>query len=133
VLAACAVLGLLATSAAPAIADEPVVPAEDSAAWLQPFQPGWREDQIARGFIMNQLRRMTLEEKVGQLFVTYAYGDTVDTTKPADVARNRSAYGVDNAKALIDKYHLGGIVYFAWSNNVNNPEQRGCCTSRDRG
>lgn len=122
-LVTCAVLGLLATSAAPAAAEEPVMPGADSAAWLQPVEPGWREDDIARGFIMNQLRRMTLEEKVGQLFVTYAYGDTVDTTRPADVSRNRSAHGVDNAKALIDKYHLGGIIYFAWSNNVNNPQQ----------
>lgn len=123
VLAACAVFGLLVTSAAPAGAAEPVVPVEDSAGWLHPVKPGWGEDRIARGFLMNQLRRMTLEEKVGQLFVTHAYGETADTTNPADVARNRSEYGVDNANALIDKYHLGGIIYFTWSNSVNNPEQ----------
>ncbi len=85
--------------------------------------PASQRDNLARGFILKQLRQMTLEEKVGQLFVTYAYGETVDTTNPADVSSNRGLYGLDNAAALIDKYHLGGIVYFAWSNNVNNPPQ----------
>lgn len=69
------------------------------------------------------LSRMTTEEKVGQLFVTYAYGETVDTSNPTDVAANRAAYGVDTAAQLIERYHVGGIVYFAWSNNVNNPPQ----------
>ena len=69
------------------------------------------------------LHRMTLEEKIGQLFITYAYGETVDTQDPDDVAANQQAWGVDNAQQLIDKYHLGGIIYYAWSNNVNNPQQ----------
>jgi len=30
---------------------------------------------------------------------------------------------VNNAAQLIDEYKLGGIIYFAWSNNVNNTEQ----------
>jgi beta-N-acetylhexosaminidase len=69
------------------------------------------------------IKGMTLEEKVGQLFVTYTYGDRADTTDPGDVALNRQFYGVDNASQLIDKYHLGGIIYFAWSNNTKNPQQ----------
>ncbi len=69
------------------------------------------------------IKRMTLEEKVGQLFVTYAYGQTADTTDPADVAHNEQDLGVANGKELIEKYHVGGIIYFAWSNNVADPEQ----------
>jgi beta-N-acetylhexosaminidase len=69
------------------------------------------------------INRMTLPEKVGQLFVTYAYGQTADTTAPADVASNQKELGVANGKALIEKYHLGGVIYFAWSNNVANPPQ----------
>jgi beta-glucosidase-like glycosyl hydrolase/endonuclease/exonuclease/phosphatase family metal-dependent hydrolase len=80
-------------------------------------------DHAARAWAAGQLSRMTLEEKVGQLFVTYAYGSTVDTTAPADVAANRAAYGVDNAAQLIDRYRLGGVIYFAWSNNVVSPAQ----------
>jgi beta-N-acetylhexosaminidase len=66
---------------------------------------------------------MSLPEKVGQLFMTQAYGETADTQEPAAVAANRAEYGVDNAAQLIDRYHLGGIIYFAWSDNVNNPRQ----------
>jgi beta-N-acetylhexosaminidase len=73
--------------------------------------------------ILKMISGMTLEEKVGQLFVTYAYGDRADTTDPGDVALNRQNYGVDNAAQLVDKYHLGGIIYFAWSNNTKNPQQ----------
>ena len=69
------------------------------------------------------IKRMTLKEKVGQLFVTYAYGRTADTTDPVDVAHNQQELGVANGKALIEKYHVGGVIYFAWSNNVANPEQ----------
>ena len=69
------------------------------------------------------VKRMTLEEKVGQLFVTYAYGQTADTTDPADVAHNQQELGVANGKELIEKYHVGGVIYFAWSNNVANPGQ----------
>ncbi len=69
------------------------------------------------------IKRMTLQEKVGQLFVTYAYGQTADTTDPADVAHNEQELGVQNGKELIEKYHVGGVIYFAWSNNVANPQQ----------
>jgi len=75
------------------------------------------------GWVNSTLDNMTLREKVGQLFMTYAYGDTATTTAPADVAANQKAYGVDNASQLIDRYKLGGVIYFAWSNNVNNTEQ----------
>ncbi|MGH3646777.1 MAG: glycoside hydrolase family 3 protein [Micromonosporaceae bacterium] len=85
--------------------------------------PDWRQGNLADGWIRHKLRQMSLEEKVGQLFMTYAYGETADTDAPGDVSRNRSAYGVDNAQQLIEKYHLGGMIYFAWSNNVNNPRQ----------
>jgi beta-N-acetylhexosaminidase len=74
-------------------------------------------------FIEHLIKKMTLEEKVGQLFVTYAYGQTADTTNAADVASNQKELGVANGKELIDKYHLGGVIYFAWSNNVANPPQ----------
>src|SRR5689334_9056527 len=65
-----------------------------------------RSDRAACGWAISTLGRMTLEEKDGQLFVTYAYGTTVDTTDPADVAANRTAYGLDNASALIARYSL---------------------------
>ncbi len=75
------------------------------------------------GWVETKLASMTLEEKVGQLFMTHAYGTTADTQEPADVAANQKLYGVDNAEQLIEKYQPGGIIYFAWTNSVKNPQQ----------
>ena len=75
------------------------------------------------GWVESTLASMTLEEKVGQLFMTHAYGTTADTQAPADVAANQKLYGVDNAAQLIEKYKIGGVIYFAWTNSVQNPTQ----------
>jgi beta-N-acetylhexosaminidase len=71
------------------------------------------------------MSRMTLAEKVGQMFVTYVYGDSATTTTAADVNANRSLYGADvsNGADLLAKYHLGGIIYFTWSDNLASPTQ----------
>jgi beta-N-acetylhexosaminidase len=66
---------------------------------------------------------MTLERKVGQLFVTYAYGDRAVAPDPVDVAANRAAHGVDDAATLVRRYHLGGVIYFRWSRNLADPAQ----------
>lgn len=65
------------------------------------------------------LQEMSLEEKVGQLFVTYAYGRTANTADPA----NREEFGVDTPAEVVRKYHLGGIVHFSWTNSLYGPEQ----------
>ncbi|MCD0446844.1 glycoside hydrolase family 3 protein [Glycomyces sp. A-F 0318] len=80
-------------------------------------------DRERRRFVKRRLKAMSLEEKVGQLFTTYAYGRTADTADPADVAKNQADHGVDNAVKLLEKYRLGGVIYFAWSNNVADPDQ----------
>jgi beta-N-acetylhexosaminidase len=81
------------------------------------------DDRAACRWAGDLLDRMTIEEKVGQLFVTYAYGETVDTTNASDVAANRSWVGVDNGAQLIEKYKPGGIIYFTWTRSLNNPAQ----------
>jgi beta-N-acetylhexosaminidase len=71
------------------------------------------------GWVASTIARMTLEEKVGQLFVQYAYGSDADT---AD-ARNIPLYGVATPAEVVRKYHLGGVIYFAWTDSVQNPDQ----------
>ncbi|MCI2424076.1 glycoside hydrolase family 3 protein [Saccharopolyspora sp. K220] len=65
------------------------------------------------------LQQMTLEEKVGQLFVTYAYGRTADTAHPT----NKEEFGVDTPAQVVQKYHLGGIIHFAWTDSLYDPKQ----------
>ncbi|HEX3789518.1 MAG TPA: glycoside hydrolase family 3 N-terminal domain-containing protein [Pseudonocardiaceae bacterium] len=72
-----------------------------------------------------QVARMSLTDKVEQMFVTYAYGTSANAEDATDVAENRALYGndVDNGADLLAKYHLGGIIYFAWSNVLTDPQQ----------
>ena len=72
-----------------------------------------------RAFARTTIRRMTLEQKVGQLMTGYAYGATAET---AD-ARNVALYGVATPAEVVRDFHLGGVVYFAWTGSVADPQQ----------
>ncbi|WP_073480282.1 glycoside hydrolase family 3 protein [Streptoalloteichus hindustanus] len=65
------------------------------------------------------LRRMSLEEKVGQLFVTYAYGSGADSRHP----KNQAEFGVDTPAEVVRRYHLGGVIYFSWTDSLADPKQ----------
>lgn len=71
------------------------------------------------GWVTSTLEKMTLEEKVGQLFIQNVYGSTATT---AD-ARNLPLYGVATPAEVVRKYRLGGVIYFAWTDSVQNPAQ----------
>lgn len=73
------------------------------------------------GVVESTLARMSVEEKVGQLFWTRAYG--AGAHDDAYAASNRAAYGVDTPAEVIEKYHLGGVLYFAWAGNTDSPTQ----------
>src|SRR6185437_6656539 len=74
-------------------------------------------------WIHRTLTHMTPAEKVGQLFEVNAFGQSVRDPDPAMVKLNRSFYGADNFQQLLSKYHLGGIIYFAFAGNLLNPPQ----------
>ncbi|MFD3623784.1 glycoside hydrolase family 3 protein [Streptomyces sp. DSM 116494] len=67
--------------------------------------------------------RMTLEEKVGQLFVTRVYGHSATDPDQADIDANLKEIGVRTAAELLAKYRVGGIIYFAWAHNTRAPHQ----------
>ncbi|MEU0371519.1 glycoside hydrolase family 3 protein [Streptomyces sp. NPDC006283] len=69
------------------------------------------------------ISRMSLEEKVGQLFVMRVYGHSATDPDQADVDLNLEEIGVRNAAELISEYHVGGIIYFAWAHNTREPHQ----------
>ncbi|MFG2879243.1 glycoside hydrolase family 3 protein [Streptomyces sp. NPDC048337] len=66
---------------------------------------------------------MSLAEKVGQLFVSRAYGHSATDPDPADAEKNQSLFGVRTAAELVSRYHLGGVIYFAWAHNTRTPRQ----------
>ncbi|MER6713638.1 glycoside hydrolase family 3 protein [Streptomyces sp. NPDC000877] len=67
--------------------------------------------------------RMTLEEKVGQLFVMRVYGHSATAPDQADIDANLKEIGVRTAAELVAKYRVGGIIYFAWAHNTREPHQ----------
>jgi beta-N-acetylhexosaminidase len=74
--------------------------------------------------VLKQLiKHMTLEEKVGQLFVTQAWGESATNPSDADKANNQKYFGLDTAAQIIQKYHPGGVILFQNNNNTNNPPQ----------
>ncbi|WP_406436202.1 glycoside hydrolase family 3 protein [Streptomyces sp. NBC_00631] len=69
------------------------------------------------------IERMTLAEKVGQLFVMRVYGDSATDPDQADIDANLKEIGVRTAAELIGKYRVGGIIYFTWTHNTRDPRQ----------
>ncbi|HEU5038616.1 MAG TPA: glycoside hydrolase family 3 protein [Nocardioides sp.] len=72
------------------------------------------------------MRHMTLEQKVGQLFVIEVAGR--DAFEPSDAAKavNQRLYGVDTPAQVIAKYQPGGVIYFTVRNtddNIGDPAQ----------
>ncbi|WP_406157627.1 glycoside hydrolase family 3 protein [Streptomyces sp. NBC_00882] len=67
--------------------------------------------------------RMTLEEKVGQLFVMRVYGHSATAPDQADIDANLKEIGVRTAAEMIARYRVGGIIYFTWAHNTRDPHQ----------
>ncbi|ATL27919.1 Beta-hexosaminidase [Streptomyces formicae] len=76
-------------------------------------------DRRLRGIISG----LTLEEKVGQLFVMHVYGESATDPDAADVETNLRELGVRDAAELIATYRLGGVIYFGWAHNTRSPRQ----------
>ncbi|MEU3476784.1 glycoside hydrolase family 3 protein [Streptomyces sp. NPDC033754] len=67
--------------------------------------------------------RMSLEEKVGQLFVMRVYGHSATAPDQADIDANLKEIGVRTAAELVGRYHVGGVIYFSWAHNTRDPHQ----------
>ena len=88
--------------------------------------PGQSEDEQLHAAIISRLHRMTLEEKVGQLFVVEVFGQDANAVTSTAAARNQALYGVSTPAQVIDKYKPGGVIYFdarRGPDNVQNPRQ----------
>ena len=71
------------------------------------------------GFVRSTVARMTLEEKVGQLQVQEVYG----TDPEAPHTGNTTKFGIAKAADVVRQLHLGGVIYFAWTDSyAKGPE-----------
>lgn len=72
-------------------------------------------------WVRAMLSRMSLREKVGQLFTTSVHGTDANTPSRANV----DEFGVATPAEVVSRYHLGGVVYFDNSHvdNIDDPKQ----------
>jgi len=82
-------------------------------------QGGHHRPDPAERYADRMLQSMTLEQKVGQLFILFAYGSTAD----GEDARNTALYGEASAADIIDEYEPGGFILFSARDNVTDPVQ----------
>jgi beta-N-acetylhexosaminidase len=68
---------------------------------------------------MKAMQGMSLEEKIGQMFVLFGYGPGANLPD----ARNTTLYGVATPAEVVAKYKPGGWIYFNARGNVENPTQ----------
>lgn len=73
--------------------------------------------------LQHLISRMSLEEKVGQLFVMRVYGHSATAPDQADIDANLTEIGVRTAAELVERYHVGGVIYFTWAHNTRDPHQ----------
>lgn len=63
--------------------------------------------------------RMSVEEKVGQLFLPVLYGSHAGTARKENTAQ----FGTATPAKVIEKYRPGGVILFPWAGNVSSVEQ----------
>ncbi|MBT2506731.1 glycoside hydrolase family 3 C-terminal domain-containing protein [Streptomyces sp. ISL-98] len=94
-----------------------------AAATTATASPVAADSASTRDRLKRLISRMSLEEKVGQLFVMRVYGHSATEPDQADIDLNLKEIGVRTAAELVAKYHVGGIIYFAWAHNTRDPHQ----------
>ncbi|EAP97566.1 putative beta-N-acetylhexosaminidase [Janibacter sp. HTCC2649] len=82
--------------------------------------PGNSGDAPYRGKIVSLMNHMTLEQKVGQLFVIEVAGRDANTVSDLAKATNQRLFGVDTPAQAIAKYQPGGVIYYTTRNNDDN-------------
>src|SRR6478752_1214192 len=82
--------------------------------------PGHSGDAPYRGQVISLMRHMSLEEKVGQLFVIEVAGRDANSVSDTAKGVNQRLFGVDTPAQAIAKYQPGGVIYYTTRNNDDN-------------
>ncbi|MGA6165664.1 glycoside hydrolase family 3 protein [Amycolatopsis magusensis] len=84
-------------------------------------QAAQRLDEAETAEARQSLAGMTLEQKVGQLFVADVWGKSADEVHSG----NQTKYGVGTAAEVVEKFGVGGVIYFnnPGTDNIDDPVQ----------
>jgi beta-N-acetylhexosaminidase len=74
--------------------------------------PGSSADAPYRGRVIALMQHMTLEQKVGQLFVIEVAGRDANNVSDKAKSVNQRLYDVDTPAQAIAKYQPGGVIYY---------------------
>lgn len=69
------------------------------------------------------LADMTVQQQVGQLLVAAVRGDHPTDVSDAAAAENRARFGAPTPAGVVERHHLGGVIYFTYA-GVNDPPDR---------
>ncbi|WP_417398528.1 glycoside hydrolase family 3 protein [Glycomyces mayteni] len=116
---------LSSVAAAFAVVGGGAVIAEATAGGDEPDEPEGDQpvEETTADPVGELLASMSLEDKVGQLFMVYVHGESADTADPDAVASNLERLGAENGAAFVAAYRPGGVIYFDWANGLADPEQ----------
>jgi beta-N-acetylhexosaminidase len=83
--------------------------------------PQVSSEAAAEALARAEMRGMSLEQKIAQLFVVSVWGKSADEAHPT----NQANYGVDTPAQVVEKFGVGGVIYFnnASTDNVDDPAQ----------
>ncbi|MEU9886805.1 glycoside hydrolase family 3 N-terminal domain-containing protein [Sphaerisporangium sp. NPDC051011] len=69
--------------------------------------------------VSSALAAMSVEDKVGQLFMPVLYGSRVNGAQ----AENKARFGVGSPAEVVAKYRPGGVILFPWAGNIEDVPQ----------
>jgi beta-N-acetylhexosaminidase len=82
--------------------------------------PGTSGHAPYRARVISLMQHMTLQQKVGQLFVIEVAGRDANNVSDTAKATNQRLFGVDTPAQAIAKYQPGGVIYYTTRNNDDN-------------
>lgn len=87
-----------------------------------PVKSNQKSGQVYNDEINALMDEMTLEEKIGQLFIVHVYGRSPTDPEYEEINLENDRGG-KNFEEVIENYHIGGIIYFNWTDNIGMPIQ----------
>ena len=89
--------------------------------------PKVNPDTAYEALAKTEMRGMSLDQKIAQLFVVSVWGKSANEVNPT----NQTNYGVDTPAQVVQKYGVGGVIYFnnSGTDNVDNPAQVGALSN----
>ncbi|WP_433252433.1 beta-N-acetylhexosaminidase [Streptosporangium sp. CA-135522] len=113
------VAGCAGTGAGASTPVKPAAGRANEAATTAVVSPSATPTTRASSGVESVLAGMSVEDKVGQLFMPVLYGPAANAAS----GENQARFGVDTPAKVVAKYRPGGVILFPWAGNVKDVRQ----------